>query len=92
MGVYLSNVPKSEIDIITKLNEIESALKIQLARIDDIKLSLLNPVGIEEKMPTGIINPDLVHRVIEVDVDQGLITDDFLGGYEFIGRNLNEEY
>ena len=92
MGVYLSNVPKSEIDIITKLNEIESALKIQLARIDDIKLSLLNPVGIEEKMPTGIINPDLVHRVIEVDVDQGLITDDFLGGYEYIGRNMNEEY
>ena len=92
MGVYLSNVPKSEIDIITKLNEIESALKIQLARIEDIKLSLLNPVGIEEKMPTGIINPDLVHRVIEVDVDQGLITDDFLGGYEYIGRNMNEEY
>ena len=92
MGEYLSNVPKSEIDIITKLNEIESALKIQLARIEDIKLSLLNPVGIEEKMPTGIINPDLVHRVIEVDVEQGLITDDFLGGYEHIGRNMNEEY
>ena len=92
MDVYLSNVPKSEIDIITKLNEIESALKIQLARIEDIKLSLLNPVGIEEKMPTGIINPDLVHRVIEVDVDQGLITDDFLGGYEHIGRNMNEGY
>ena len=43
-------------------------------------------------MPTGIINPDLVHRVIEVDVEQGLITDDFLGGYEHIGRNMNEEY
>ena len=92
MGVYLSKIPKSETDIMSKLNEIESALKIQLAKIEDIKLSLLNPLSIEEKMPTGIINPDLAHRVIEVDPDEGLITDDFLGGYQHLGKNMNEEY
>ena len=88
---YVTSVPKTEKDIITKLNEIEAALKIQLDRIDDIKLALTNPVTTEElfatetKMPTGIVNVDLVHRVIETNVVGKELA-------ESIGRNMNEEY
>ena len=88
---YVTSVPKTEKDIITKLNEIEAALKIQLGRIDDIKLALTNPVTTEElfatetKMPTGIVNVDLVHRVIETNVVGKELA-------EHIGRNMNEEY
>lgn len=54
-GVYVSNTLRTEPDLMAKLNEIESALKLQLAKIADIKLSLLNTVSAESKMPAGIV-------------------------------------
>ena len=63
----------------------------RLDRIDDIKLALTKPVTTEElfatetKMPTGIVNVDLVHRVIETNVIGKELA-------EHIGRNMNEEY
>ena len=81
---YLSPVPKSTEDMIRKIRIIEDNLKEQLENLRDIKLSLLDNSSAEYKIPTGIVNVDLVHRVIDTEVEKPQI--------ENIGRNMNEEY
>ena len=55
-----------------------------MENLRDIKLSLLDNSSAEYKIPTGIVNVDLVHRVIDTEVEKPQI--------ENIGRNMNEEY
>ena len=81
---YLSQVPRSTEDMLRKIRIIEDNLKEQLENLKDLRLSLLNPIGIEEKMPTGIVNVDLVHRVIEAKAGKEVV--------KYMGRNMNEEY
>ena len=82
---YLRQVPKSTEDMLRNIRIIEDNLKEQLENLKDLRLSLLNPIGIEEKMPTGIVNVDLVHRVIETNVVGTEVV-------KYMGRNMNEEY
>ena len=83
-GVCLRNVPRSIEDVLKKIKRIEDNLKDQLENLRDIKLSLLDNSSAEYKIPTGIVNVDLVHRVIDTEVEKPQI--------ENIGRNMNEEY
>ena len=82
---YLSQVPRSTEDMLRKIRIIEDNLKEQLENLKDLRLSLLNPVGIEEKMPAGIVNVDLVHRVIDTNIVGKEVV-------KYMGRNMNEEY
>ena len=66
---YLSPVPKSIEDMLRKIRIVEDSLKEQLENLKDLRLSLLSSVDTDEKLPTGMINVDLVHRVIEVDTN-----------------------
>ena len=66
---YLSLVPKSTEDMIRKISIIEDNLKEQLENLKDLRLSLLGSIDTEGKMPTGVVNVDLVHRVIDVDTN-----------------------
>ena len=70
---YLSPVPKSIEDMLRKIRIVEDSLKEQLENLKDLRLSLLSSVDTDEKLPTGMINVDLVHRVIDVDVDTNII-------------------
>ena len=82
---YLSPVPKSTEDMIRKISIIEDNLKEQLENLKDLRLSLLGSIDTEGRIPTGAINVDLVHRVIETNVIGKELA-------EHIGRNMNEEY
>jgi len=66
---YLSPVPKSIEDMLRKIRIVEDSLKEQLENLKDLRLSLLSSVDTDEKLPTGMINVDLVHRVIDVDTN-----------------------
>jgi len=79
---YLSPVPKSTEDMIRKIRIIEDNLKEQLENLKDLRLSLLGSIDTEGKMPTGMIDVDLVHRVIDVDVDTNIIEKKEEGLYE----------
>ena len=79
---YLSPVPKSTEDMIRKIRIIEDNLKEQLENLKDLRLSLLGSIDTEGKMPTGVVNVDLVHRVIDVDVDTNIIEKKEEGLYE----------
>ena len=79
---YLSPVPKSTEDMIRKIRIIEDNLKEQLENLKDLRLSLLGSIDTEGKMPTGMIDVDLVHRVIDVDVDTNVIEKKEEGLYE----------
>ena len=79
---YLSPVPKSTEDMIRKIRIVEDNLKEQLENLKDLRLSLLGSIDTEGKMPTGVVNVDLVHRVIDVDVDTNIIEKKEEGLYE----------
>ncbi len=79
---YLSPVPKSTEDMIRKISIIEDNLKEQLENLKDLRLSLLGSIDTEGRIPTGAINVDLVHRVIDVDVDTNVIEKKEEGLYE----------
>ena len=79
---YLSPVPKSTEDILRKIRIVEDNLREQLENLKDLRLSLLGSVDIEEKLPTGMIDVDLVHRVIDVDLDTNVIEQKEEGLYE----------
>ena len=79
---YLSPVPKSTDDMIRKISIIEDNLKEQLENLKDLRLSLLGSIDTEGRIPTGAINVDLVHRVIDVDVDTNVIEKKEEGLYE----------
>ena len=79
---YLSPVPKSTEDMIRKIRIIEDNLKEQLENLKDLRLSLLGSIDTEGRIPTGAINVDLVHRVIDVDVDTNVIEKKEEGLYE----------
>ena len=79
---YLSPVPNSTEDMISKISIIEDNLKEQLENLKDLRLSLLGSIDTEGRIPTGAINVDLVHRVIDVDVDTNVIEKKEEGLYE----------
>ena len=68
--------------MIRKIRIIEDNLKEQLENLKDLRLSLLGSIDTEGKMPTGVVNVDLVHRVIDVDVDTNIIEKKEEGLYE----------
>ena len=55
--------------MLRKIRIVEDSLKEQLENLKDLRLSLLSSVDTDEKLPTGMINVDLVHRVIDVDTN-----------------------
>ena len=79
---YLSPVPKSTEDMIRKISIIEDNLKEQLENLKDLRLSLLGSIDTEGRIPTGAINVDLVHRVIDVVVYTNVIEKKEEGLYE----------
>ena len=74
-------------NIVEELQKIEWQISHQLSNLrlllQEVRRNSINE-STSEKMPTGVVDVDLVHRVIDIEVEKPQI--------ESIGRNMNEEY
>ena len=99
-AVCVNSTVSKKLSVAEELEKIEWQMSTQLANLRLLIQEVYRNEISEspaEKMPTGVVNVDTVHRVIDVEDQRPEVEDqhpevELVGNPMSVGRNMNEEY